>query len=95
VVFVVGIVVPAAVGGHGIGEGSRFVTHVARRSQRAQVDIREISMGVKAGEPGRVGATFLNRLRVTQQLDRIVIDECHIVLNRRIRSASKCSRWAN
>jgi superfamily II DNA/RNA helicase len=28
-------------------------------------------------------ATFLNRLRATQQLDRIVIDECHIVLNRR------------
>jgi RecQ family ATP-dependent DNA helicase len=28
-------------------------------------------------------ATFLNRLRATRQLDRIVIDECHIVLNRR------------
>jgi superfamily II DNA helicase RecQ len=28
-------------------------------------------------------ATFLNRLRATQQLDRIVIDECHVVLNRR------------
>lgn len=27
--------------------------------------------------------TFLNRLKATQQLDRIVIDECHIVLNRR------------
>ena len=27
--------------------------------------------------------TFLNRLRATRQLDRIVIDECHIVLNRR------------
>jgi len=27
-------------------------------------------------------ATFLNRLRATRQLDRIVIDECHIVLNR-------------
>lgn len=27
--------------------------------------------------------TFLNRLRSTRQLDRIVIDECHIVLNRR------------
>ena len=26
-------------------------------------------------------ATFLNRLRATRQLDRIVIDECHIVLN--------------
>jgi len=25
--------------------------------------------------------TFLNRLKATQQLDRIVIDECHIVLN--------------
>ncbi|KAK7177507.1 DNA helicase [Paraphaeosphaeria sporulosa] len=28
-------------------------------------------------------ATFVNRLRATRQLDRIVIDECHIVLNRR------------
>lgn len=28
-------------------------------------------------------ATFLNRLRATRQLDRIVIDECHIVLSRR------------
>lgn len=28
-------------------------------------------------------ATFMNRLRATRQLDRIVIDECHIVLNRR------------
>jgi RecQ family ATP-dependent DNA helicase len=26
--------------------------------------------------------TFLNRMRATRQLDRIVIDECHIVLNR-------------
>jgi superfamily II DNA/RNA helicase len=26
-------------------------------------------------------ATFLNRLRSTRQLDRIVIDECHVVLN--------------
>ena len=26
-------------------------------------------------------ATFINRLRATRQLDRIVIDECHIVLN--------------
>jgi RecQ family ATP-dependent DNA helicase len=25
--------------------------------------------------------TFLNRIRATQQLDRIVIDECHVVLN--------------
>ncbi|CAN9283890.1 unnamed protein product [Alternaria alternata] len=32
---------------------------------------------------GEEFATFLNRLRATRQLDRIVIDECHIVLNRR------------
>jgi superfamily II DNA helicase RecQ len=25
--------------------------------------------------------TFLNRMRATQQLERIVIDECHVVLN--------------
>jgi superfamily II DNA helicase RecQ len=31
---------------------------------------------------GETFATFLNRLQATQQLDRIVIDECHIVLNR-------------
>lgn len=30
-------------------------------------------------------ATFLNRLRMTQQLDRIVIDECHVVLNRQFK----------
>jgi superfamily II DNA helicase RecQ len=28
-------------------------------------------------------ATFLNQLRATQQLDQIMIDEYHIVLNRR------------
>lgn len=32
---------------------------------------------------GEEFATFLNRLRATRQLDRIVIDECHVVLNRR------------
>jgi hypothetical protein len=32
---------------------------------------------------GEEFATFLNQLRATRQLDRIVIDECHIVLNRR------------
>jgi superfamily II DNA helicase RecQ len=32
---------------------------------------------------GEEFATFLNRLRAMRQLDRIVIDECHIVLNRR------------
>jgi superfamily II DNA helicase RecQ len=31
---------------------------------------------------GEEFATFLNQLRATRQLDRIVIDECHIVLNR-------------
>jgi superfamily II DNA helicase RecQ len=30
---------------------------------------------------GEAFATFLNRLRATRQLDRIVIDECYIVLN--------------
>jgi superfamily II DNA helicase RecQ len=31
---------------------------------------------------GEEFATFLNQLRATRQLDWIVIDECHIVLNR-------------
>jgi superfamily II DNA helicase RecQ len=31
---------------------------------------------------GEVFATFLNRLQATRQLDRIVNDECHTVLNR-------------
>jgi superfamily II DNA helicase RecQ len=31
---------------------------------------------------GEAFTTFLNRLQATRQLDRIVIDECHIVLNR-------------
>jgi superfamily II DNA helicase RecQ len=31
---------------------------------------------------GEAFTTFLNRLQATQQLDRIIIDECHIVLNR-------------
>lgn len=30
---------------------------------------------------GEEFATFLNRLRATRQLDRIMVDECHIVLN--------------
>jgi superfamily II DNA helicase RecQ len=30
---------------------------------------------------GEAFATFLNRLQATQQLDRIVIDECYVVLN--------------
>jgi superfamily II DNA helicase RecQ len=31
---------------------------------------------------GEAFTTFLNRLQATRQLDRIVIDECHVVLNR-------------
>src|SRR5437764_936096 len=36
--------------------------------------------------------TFLNRLNATQQLDRIVIDECHIVLNRRYKFRRQMQR---
>lgn len=32
---------------------------------------------------GEAFTTFLNRLRAVRQLDRIVIDECHVVLNQR------------
>ena len=30
---------------------------------------------------GETFMTFLNRLQATRQLDRIVIDKCHVVLN--------------
>jgi hypothetical protein len=50
-VSVVSAAVLAAVGGVSIGERGYFITHVARRPQRAQVDNREVARGVKAREP--------------------------------------------
>jgi superfamily II DNA helicase RecQ len=35
--------------------------------------------------------TFISRVRQTQRLDRVVIDECHIILNDRGISDKSCN----
>ena len=55
----------------------------AEWSGRHQPDAAAIVLVTPESAVGEDFATFLNRLRAMRQLDRIVIDECHIVLNRR------------
>ena len=55
----------------------------AEWDSRRPPDAAAIVLVTPESAVGEEFATFLNRLRATRQLDRIVIDECHIVLNRR------------
>ncbi|RYO48247.1 hypothetical protein AA0116_g12773 [Alternaria tenuissima] len=55
----------------------------ARMDRRRPPDAAAVVLVTPESAVGEEFATFLNRLRATRQLDRIVIDECHIVLNRR------------
>jgi RecQ family ATP-dependent DNA helicase len=55
----------------------------AEWESRRPPDAAAIVLVTPESAVGEEFATFLNRLRATRQLDRIVIDECHIVLNRR------------
>ena len=55
----------------------------AEWGSRRPPDAAAIVLVTPESAVGEEFATFLNRLRATRQLDRIVIDECHIVLNRR------------
>lgn len=55
----------------------------AEWESRCPPDAAAIVLVTPESAVGEEFATFLNRLRATRQLDRIVIDECHIVLNRR------------
>ncbi|KAF1924221.1 uncharacterized protein M421DRAFT_403480, partial [Didymella exigua CBS 183.55] len=55
----------------------------AEWESRCPPDAAAIVFVTPESSVGEAFATFLNRLRATRQLDRIVIDECHIVLNRR------------
>ncbi|KAG9381478.1 RecQ Superfamily II DNA helicase [Pyrenophora tritici-repentis] len=65
---------------HGTAVQARDIVRRVAESASA----RRSSGGVSDARVGswREFATFLNRLRATRQLDRIIIDECHIVLNR-------------
>ncbi|KAK4906400.1 hypothetical protein LTR66_017719, partial [Elasticomyces elasticus] len=49
---------------------------------RRQPDAAAVVLVTPESAVGEDFMTFLNRLKATEQLDRIVIDECHIVLNR-------------
>jgi RecQ family ATP-dependent DNA helicase len=55
----------------------------AEWESRHPPDSAAVVMVTPESAVGEGFTTFLNRLRATRQLDRIVIDECHIVLNRR------------
>jgi superfamily II DNA or RNA helicase len=55
----------------------------AEWDKRRPPDAAAVVLVTPESAAGEEFATFLNRLRATRQLDRIVIDECHIVLNRR------------
>jgi superfamily II DNA helicase RecQ len=52
------------------------------RESRHPPDAAAVVLVTPESAVGETFATFLNRLQATRQLDRIVIDECHIVLNR-------------
>ncbi|KAI8930521.1 hypothetical protein NX059_012133 [Plenodomus lindquistii] len=54
----------------------------AEWDSRRPPDAAAIVLVTPESAVGEEFATFLNRLAATRQLDRIVIDECHIVLNR-------------
>jgi superfamily II DNA helicase RecQ len=55
----------------------------AEWESRRPPDAAAIVLVTAESAVGEELATFLNRLRAMRQLDRIVMDECHIVLNRR------------
>nr|GEZ17793.1 RecQ helicase L2 [Tanacetum cinerariifolium] len=55
----------------------------AEWDSRRQPDAAAVVMVTPESAVSKEFMTFLNRLRATRQLDRIVVDECHIVLNRR------------
>ena len=50
---------------------------------RQQPDAAAVVLVTPESAVSKEFVTFLNRLRAMRQLDRIVVDECHIVLNRR------------
>jgi superfamily II DNA helicase RecQ len=54
----------------------------AKWDSRRPPDAAAVVLVTPESAVGKEFATFLNRLRATRQLDRIVIDECYIVLNR-------------
>jgi superfamily II DNA helicase RecQ len=54
----------------------------AKWDSRCPPDAAAVVLVMPESAVGEEFATFLNRLRATRQLDRIVIDECHVMLNR-------------
>lgn len=51
---------------------------------RRQPDVESIVLVTPEAAVGEDYGTFLRRIRRTRQLDRIVVDECHVVLNDRV-----------
>ncbi|KAF4534197.1 Helicase [Lasiodiplodia theobromae] len=51
---------------------------------RRQPDVESIVLVTPEAAVGEEFRTFLRRIRRTMQLDRIVVDECHVVLNDRV-----------
>jgi superfamily II DNA helicase RecQ len=50
-------------------------------SNRSPPDAASIVLMTPESALGDDGSTFINRLKQTRRLDRIVIDECHVILN--------------
>ncbi|KAH7012424.1 hypothetical protein B0J12DRAFT_714819 [Macrophomina phaseolina] len=51
---------------------------------RRQADAESIVLVTPEAAVGEEFGTFLKRIRRTRQLDRIVVDECYVVLNDRV-----------
>lgn len=51
---------------------------------RQQPDAESIVLVTPEAAVGEEFRTFLKRIRRTRQLDRIVVDECYVVLNDRV-----------
>ncbi|KAG9384308.1 RecQ Superfamily II DNA helicase [Pyrenophora tritici-repentis] len=66
---------------HGTAVQEARISCVEWQSRRPP-DAAAVVLVTPESAVGEEFATFLNRLRATRQLDRIIIDECHIVLNR-------------
>jgi superfamily II DNA/RNA helicase len=57
------------------------ISCAAWEDSRSPPDAASIVLMTPEAALGEEGSTFINRLKCTRRLDRIVIDECHVILN--------------
>jgi superfamily II DNA helicase RecQ len=76
------VVVPLiALRGNMKQRGKKLGISCVEWESRRSPDAAAVVLVTPESAVGEAFATFLNRLQATRQLDRIVIDECHVVLN--------------